>query len=823
MNRIYSFILSVVCVCASAAQTTFVYQDQQLTTDEHTWLVDDSGVSGAHVFASLREALLVADSLQRRAPQGTYTEDTPLAIYIAPSVYWIDDPDDPAVRRPLPGEGIPYGLKVRVSHLRLIGLTDSPEHVIVASNRGQTQGAMGNFTMLHFTGEDIELENLTLGNYCNVDLDYPLNPALNRKRRADAIVQAQLAICEGDRVAARNCRFISRLNSCPLVGARRTFFEDCYFECTDDALCGTGVYHRCRFTLFSGKPFYSTQGTGAVFLNCDLHARTSGRQYLVKAGSPVTMVDCRWTCEHPNLQICWTQDPTDDQRSYQYGLTQDGRPLLVDSGRSHLTVDMAGKPVLEAFRVEYPDTVVYNLRNLLGGADGWNPARQTIELPQAPVALRLTHRYARIESGVDTLHLRACKLGFMQKPDFKDMPTDISWRVISGEAGSVALHRQTDGSLVVKGCSENDEPCRVCILATDPSGLEAACVVTVYPRQLPSPAFTASPRLVRRGDSLVVDYQLALEGRADHSEITWWRSPSSLQSEAIPVAVSRNHIPLRSYRLTAADKGCYVWASVSPKHLRSPLGQPQYARTRRAVRIKAQHMDSLHTDFLHFPSMRQPRIIPGHWTVDACKPADTDAFNWVADTLRSPWLYGRGVDGAARSWGLMQGVRGARLRYTPLTRPYGDMELTLRVDPCKSAGQGFGSATGQYMDVCIKMDTRTLTGYALRIERTVKHDKAVDFCLMRYTDGVAVPITEPVSSICYRTGCVIRLSACGGKLVAHVSNARPLPAIHREGLVSEVHLEAPIEMSSHGGISIQHTGSTGASATLLRELSVVWE
>ena len=171
----------------------------------------------------------------------------------------------------------------------------------------------------------------------------------------------------------------------------------------------------------------------------------------------------------------------------------------------------------------------------------------------------------------------------------------------------------------------------------------------------------------------------------------------------------------------------------------------------------------------------------------------------------------------------MQGVRGARLRYTPLTRPYGDMELTLRVDPCKSAGQGFGSATGQYMDVCIKMDTRTLTGYALRIERTVKHDKAVDFCLMRYTDGVAVPITEPVSSICYRTGCVIRLSACGGKLVAHVSNARSLPAIHREGLVSEVHLEAPIEMSSHGGISIQHTGSTGASATLLRELSVVWE
>lgn len=823
ISRFHSFILLIVCVCASAAQTTFTYQGRQLTTDEHTWLVDDSDASGTYVFNSLREALLAADSVQRYASYGVYSELTPLTIYIAPSVYWIDDPDDPAVRRPLPGEGIPYGLKVRGSHLRLIGLTDNPEHVIVASNRGQTQGAMGNFTMLHFTGEDIELENLTLGNYCNVDLSYSLNSALSRKRRADAIVQAQLAICEGDRVAARNCRFISRLNSCPLVGARRTFFEDCYFECTDDALCGTGVYHRCRFTLFSGKPFYSTQGTGAVFLNCDLHALTSGKQYLVKAGSPVTMVDCRWTCEHPNLQICWTQDPTDEQRSYQYNLTQDGYPLFIDRERSHLTVDMTGKSMLEAFRVEYPDTVVYNLRNLLRGDDGWNPARQTFELPYAPVALRLSHRYARIESGVDTLHLRACTLGFMQRPDFTDVSTDISWKIGNGDTNSVILHQQVDGSLVVRGCNEHDEPCTVCIVATAPSGLEAACLVTIYPRQLPPPTFTVSPQLLRQGDSLIVDYQLALEGRTDHSEITWWRSPSPLQSEAIPIAVSRNQIPLRSYLLTAADAGCYVWASVTPKHLRSPLGQPQYARTRRAVRIKAKRVDSLHTNFLHFPNIRQPRIMPGCWTVDAYKPADTDAYEWTADTLRSPWLYGKDVDGAANSWGLMQGVRGARLRYTPLPRSYGGMDLILRVDPCKSAGQGFGSATGQYMDIGIKMDTHTLTGYALRIERTVKHDKAVDFCLMRYTNGVAVPITEPVSSICYRAGCVIHLSVCNDKLVAHVDNERSLPAIHRGGLVSEVCLEASIEPTPYGGISIQHTGSTGASATLLRELSVVWK
>ena len=46
------------------------------------------------------------------------------------------------------------------------------------------------------------------------------------------------------------------------------------------------------------------------------------------------------------------------------------------------------------------------------------------------------------------------------------------------------------------------------------------------------------------------------------------------------------------------------------------------------------------------------------------------------------------------------------------------MSLTLNVDPTKTAGQGFGSATGQYMDVCLKFDTRSLTGYGLRIIRT---------------------------------------------------------------------------------------------------------
>ena len=98
------------------------------------------------------------------------------------------------------------------------------------------------------------------------------------------------------------------------------------------------------------------------------------------------------------------------------------------------------------------------------------------------------------------------------------------------------------------------------------------------------------------------------------------------------------------------------------------------------------------------------------------------------------------------------------------------------MDASKTAGQGFGSATGQYLDLYIKFDTRTLTGYALRIIRTTKYSNAVDFILMKYENGVAEAISQPVSSTCYRTNCTLTLTAKGGKLTAHASTTTPLPA-----------------------------------------------
>ena len=734
---------------------------------------------------SLREALLTAEKLQK---QYSYTESSPLTIRISPSVYWLDDPDDTAVRNPAPGSNTPFGMELTLSHLRLIGLSDNPEDVVIACNRGQTQGANGNFTMLHLMGDDIQAENLTFGNYCNVDLIYPRDPSLNRKRREDAIVQAQLAICEGDR---------------------------CYFECTDDALCGTGVYYRCRFTLFSGKPFYNTQLQGARFLDCDLHALTSGRQYLVKVGSQVAMVDCRWTSDDPNLYIGWTQDPTDDLRSYQHNISLNGKPLFIDTEHPWLTVDMTGKPLLTA----YKNGETYNIYNLLKGNDGWNPmAQNTSTLPSLPTRLTLNLKKAEIETGKDSIFITA------------NLP-DVTWQLSETDKPFINLTPESDGKCLIKGLNNGEQKRNVTLLAKTPSGLEAACVVTVKPPVLPAPEFTSKPVISQIGDTLNLNYLLDLKGREDLSEITWFRAKSADGTDAIPVAVTRNNSPKRSYTITEADNGYYIMASVAPRHIRSNSGSPLTAITDRPVKTDTP-LTEIQTDFSEFPTDPQLKLIPGFWTVDAFKPADTKEFDWTPDP-KNGWYYGTGVDGASGINGLLQASRGARLIYSPVSHDYGDMELTLIVDPCKSAGQGFGSATGQYMDICIKFDPETLSGYALRIIRTPKNDKAVDFLLMRYENGIATPISSPVSAICYRSNCKIHLSTHTADFeqetqpnttifTATITNLSPLPAPHHPNLSTEVHLQATVPQTQHGGICIQHTGSTGASATLLRQINGQW-
>lgn len=533
------------------AQTRFSFNGKPITSAEHCLYVNPKYKTNAkrYTFSTANEALRFAE---RYADDTQWTE-----VYIEPSVYWIDDPNDDAIRRPEPGSNTPFGMTVKLSRTRIIGLCSDPQDVVLASSRGQTQGADGNFTMFHIIGNDVEAENITFGNYCNVDLVYPRNPKLNRPKRKDAIVQAQLVICNGDNYRLRNCRFISRLNLCPFVGGRHVDFDNCYFECTDDALCGTGTYRHCRFTFFSSKPFYTTSKQGATFIDCDIHSKVNGTQYLTKVSGPVKMENCRWTSEDPDLKIEWNKRPDPRHYCVMTGCTLNGKPL--------------------------------------------------------------------------------------------DVPTP-----------------------------------------TDP----------------------------------------------------------------------------------------------------------------------------LPTDLPPFLVAVQPEIIPGRWTLDCYKPSDTAEYNWQTDNSRSAWGYAEGIDGGEGSWGLVQIQKGARMMFTPKDESIAvsKQQCIITLDPCKAPGQGFGSATGQYLDICIKFDTRSLTGYGVRFIRTPEYDHAVETYLVEYSNGIITSISSPQRCDLFKPGCSVTLKADGEQLTAEITNTR-LTKNNTQSLSATMP-----HPNDFGGFHLQHTGSTGASATIIRTI-----
>ena len=765
------------------------------------------------------------------------TEEAPMRVYIAPYVYWIDDPDDETIREASGGD-TPYGLVINCDNLHLIGLTKNPYNVVLAVNRGQTQGAKGNYTMFYIDGRGTRTENLTMGNYCNVDLEYPLKPELSRPKRTETITQSQLVITNADKVVAKNCNFLSRLNACPFVGSARALFVDCHIECGDDALPGTAVFLNSTLLFTSSKPFYNTSGTGAVFLNCDITSEVEGTQYLTKAGGTVTLVDCNFISDHPGFQIEWTPEPAADLKCVQSNVTLNGEPYVIANGSAN-TIDVTGTEAAKAFVLQNENKTIYNTYNLLQGNDGWDPLNNKAEIAAIDETYTLFPFLMNTAPSVKSVKKGDSGTIKVMLRNFRNVAGGITsdaveWSVEDSVKEYISITPNADGSCNYTILKSEEKNVSGRVYVKSDMGYSASIYFTITPDVVDAPDFAEAP-VVSIGQEIremadgtgehvgcvIVSYSLDNDGQ-DISVIDWYRV-STDGSEKVKVATSRLDMPEYTYILTTGDVGYYIMAEVTPKTLNSRPGTKKSATTDRVITAEDLPQQYISTNFRSFPTEVQNVIKPGFWTVEGFKPLDTAEYDWKVKT-GDAWAYAEGEGGAKDVYGLTQTVRGSRILYTPVAGSYGDMTVTLQVAPCKSAGQGFGSATAQYMDVLIKMDTENLNGYALRIERTGKYSNAVDFKLIKYTNGMTEAISEPVSASCYNTTCTITLKAEGTAFTAHVETTKKQNEEQAAaGLAHVVDLTAEIEETTFGGVGVTHTGTVGANATLLTKLDVIWE
>ena len=814
--------------------TYIKYQGETIQLSETAIYVDGSlsdelAAQYPYVYNDITKALS-ADALKNG------TADNPMTVYVAPYVYWIDDPAATDTVQKTEGYSVPYGMVVNSDYLTIKGLTGNPDNVVLAGNRGQSHASNGNYTMFRFNCSGaLTVKNITIGNYCSVDLDYPLMSELNQAKRTDTITQAQLADMSGDKMFADNCNFISRLNLVPISGASRNLYNNCHFESTDDALNGNAVYVGCDFDFYGNRPLYSSYNTGSTFLGCTfnckiLNVEAEPTQFFTKEGGTITAVDCVY---NSNLSVPitmgWTKFPSDSLKCYQSNIVHNGKNITIGGEGAKETVDMTGKSVLNAYKVVSGGKTYYNTYNLLKGSDDWDPlgVKDVIAAAgQEAVATQLTIKsdVSEIESGKETASVGGTVNYFYGT---NDTTQKITYSVSDEDKAYVKLTDNGDGTCKVEGTNNDDAAKKVIINASTESGLEAAVGITVKPSKLDAPEYIKTPVITNDGQgSLKVDYSLDLGSREDMSAISWYRCTDAEGSNKVLVAVTRNDSPEYTYKLTAGDVGYYIMAKVESKNIRSDYGTPVNTVYDKAIGVKDVRSKNLSTDFSNFPNIKQSEIKAGFWTVDYNRPADTESFGkWQGADTEEPWVYGVTGNGCVGA-GLYQGTQGSRLMYTPVEGTYGDMSLKLVVDPAKTAGQGFGSA-GQYMDVLLKFDTSTLTGYGLRIIRTRDSSNAVTFVLVKYDNGAVTEISDKVIASCYVTGCTISLKTEGNKLTAHVETpTEQLADQAAKGYPHVVDLTADIAANSFGGVAIQHTGTTGTggwqNTTMLHSLSIEW-
>jgi hypothetical protein len=624
----------------------------------------------------------------------------------------------------------------------------------------------------------------------------------------------------------------------------------------------------CDFDFYGKMPVGDMDGS--VFLNCLFRSHvgkeSESMQFITKRPGHGAIIDGRFLTDEPSIRLGWARNPPADLRCYQYNVTLNGKSVLMNADSPGVSVALENYPaLLKAYKFTYNGETIYNTYNLLRGADNWDPmgvknkalaaSTPDIDLGSIPVRMTVTASQSLIETGTGQGSLTTAGYSVLPagNPGAVKNAGSVVWSIFKGQEdyASATPDALDEAKAVITASNRTYASVPVVVEAVSSIGLHAAFVVRVNPLQLPAPGFTinGAPSLSLSQGRLKVSYVLDLSDPAleDCSEIIWYRCDGAEGVNPVPVSVTRHGNPEKEYELVPGDAGKFIMASVAPRHSVSPAGSAVSVIYGNAILgANVQNPKRFYTGFHNFPASPQTKIIPGYWTIGGFRPSDGSQpagampsqqrfENGTALPPFTPvdeaWSYAMGQDNAS-FYGLLQTTRGARLLYTPPEGLYGDMSLTLVVAPEKTLGQGFGGAN-QYMDVGIKLNTATLTGYALRIERINVFSNAVVMNLVEYKNGVVSYLTHTgglaigrgsLGVSAYLTDCTIELNASGTLLTAKVRSSSPqLPEHVNAKYTHEVDLRAEITPNKFGGIQIQHTGTnSNGNRTLLRSLEVLW-
>lgn len=722
------------------------------------------------------------------------TMEHPSVIYIEPDVYWAN------------GTESSVGLVINKNWITLQGLGEHPEDVVIADARGHMVNchpadntANSPAQTMIVNGDGFHTINLTIGNYLNLDLEYPLNPSKSRKKVSDVITQAYAlgSIKQYDFWMFENCRLIGMLDTLAFYH-RRVYFRDSLIEGTKDFIGGgaCAVFDHCEIRIHDTCPMYTAGDIATLYRNCRFFIQLEDFDtlYLTKFGGQLILDHCDFYGNAKHLE--WELEPKRDARCYY-------RELRLNGESVHFSTDTPKNSV--QITEEMEDS--FSFYNMLCGNDGWNPSG-TDKVSPLPICIRIAP-VPPINYG-QTVTTEVTLLPAVRKEELQ---------ITCHGPVSCVLE---DTSLHLKGTNHSLTPAEAEITVSC-HGVHGVCTVLSLGVVSAQPSLAAVPDFTIQDGTITFNYKLTSLKSEDCSDITWYRS-----SDQRVLAVSRE-LPCRNYRLVPSDIGSSIEVCIVP-NVRISRGTESYRYTSRVITEADLNSSSICIDdFRSFPVLPQP-MKKNDFFIDAYRPSyrGTEVkyvADWMAGKAEDAWKYGRGHDGAKAYYGLIASARGASLQYRKGTYSKG-VRVTAVFCPDKDTGEGFGSANGQYLELLIKYDAVTRTGYGLRIERIPYFANGCAFSLRKYDDGINECISNTVLSSAFMPPCMVHLEASNGILSLHVETGwKSQPSMaKRKGYPHQVDLTAPYEENGYGDIEIHHTGTVPiGNQTLISKLSIEYE
>ncbi len=710
----------------------------------------------------------------------TLTLPAGTTVYIAPGVYWTDE----TFRQGFPFDDSGFviappnvGLTLLGDGISFIGLTDDPDDVRICGNRGEGGakglGATGSwYTLAVSTG--FRAENITIANYAQEDLVYPRDPSQNLPKRIDSKNHAEVlsgASRDIDRMEFRNVRFVGYLNMMAGFSPKRAYFKDCFFQCTDDSVFGGGinVYEHCTFHHFGSHPTWSGAQAGGinVLLGCELvgmpqmshpflsFAKNAAPGNGARASAIYAVIDCHFSGRIG--EVIWENRIREDARYAVHGNTigEPRRPLVISPEAPQLSVEY-GAEALKAFKVGEE----YNVYNLLKGDDGWDPKGQ-YRPEWAPYA-NLPYRFLLGYSGkeLDSAARGEGNLVTLTAAPVPASSVDLRQARWSYDKNLLEGSPDASGATLALQAKPNESGAIIetpveCVL---PNGVSAGVTLRILPVPVEAPVLTVDEPIRIRDGRAHISYTTDHSEYRDVSRIDWYRVTGT---EYIHVGTSRSDAeglflddPFVDYPLTRDDVGYRLCAIITPKYAFSPEGLPCVVETRRAVRARDVRTTALETDFKNvFIGTEDPVSTRGRWFFD--KPEDGP----------DPWVWGTGSNGSDGRWGLCNNMRTDHPPLLVYGRDgrVGDMALTVDYSSSKVEGQGFGGS-GCYLEVMVKYDPATRSGYGVRIERVPATTNGTLWTLYHFADGERTALTQGVLAAAFMPQSSLTVSVKGNTL-----------------------------------------------------------